>query len=156
MFYIYLVYHTFLKLSVNYYIAVFQYAHTGTWLTLVRNLRTEDFFGRKNRVNEIYSWSRGFVFRQKFMIKYKIYRPCLIQEMYVFTFVRKRWVICAVDFTHTRRLHIHVECFETVVPVIFLSETPTFFIGYNYMNRNRNMWQMNRDRRRPPPPLFKF
>ena len=53
--YIYLVYPTFLKSSVNYYIAVFQYAHTGTWLTLVKNLRTEDFFGRKNRVNEIYS-----------------------------------------------------------------------------------------------------
>ena len=45
-----------------------QYAHTETWLTFIKNWR---FFEEKNSVNEIYSWSRGFVFRQKFMIWYK-------------------------------------------------------------------------------------
>ena len=33
-----------------------------------------------------------------------INRPCLFPEMYVFTLVRKRGVICAVYFTHTRSL----------------------------------------------------
>ena len=29
-------------------------------------LRTKNLFEEQNRVNEIYSWSLGFVFRQKF------------------------------------------------------------------------------------------
>ena len=53
--------------------------------------------------------------------------------MYVFTLVRKRGVICAVtpkmNFTYTRCLLDilnNMECFESVVPAIFLSNAPTF------------------------------
>ena len=55
---------------------------------------------------EIYSWSPGFVFRQKYMII--INRP--FPEMYVFTLVRKRGVIdiwavyIHTDFTYIRCL----------------------------------------------------
>ena len=73
-------------------------------------MRTEDFFEEKNRAIEIYWKSRGFVFD-------KIYD-------WLFTFVRKRGVISAVDFT-TR--HLNVECFESAVPAIFLSYAPTFY-----------------------------
>ena len=31
-----------------------------------------------------------------------INHPCLIREMYVFTLVRKRGVVCAVNFTYTK------------------------------------------------------
>ena len=55
--------------------------------------------------------------------------PCLLPEMYVFTFVRKRGVILT-DFTYTRCIlfkHLNMECFESAVPAIFLSYAPTFF-----------------------------
>ena len=78
---------------------ILQYAHAGTcnWSTLLKKWR---FFWRKKRVNEMYSWFQGFVFRQRFMIKYKSSR--FLQEMIVFTSDRKRSVICVVDFTYTR------------------------------------------------------
>ena len=85
---------------------------------------------RKKNVSEIYSWSRGFVFRQKFMIKYK--SVMFASRDILFTLVRKRGVICAVTpiliipiqvFTR----HLNMECFESAIPVIFLSYPPTFF-----------------------------
>ena len=39
---------------------------SSSWLRI-----TEFFLRKKKRVNGIYSWSRGVVFRQKFMIKYR-------------------------------------------------------------------------------------
>ena len=33
-----------------------------------------------------------------------INRPCLLQEMYLFSWVRNHGVICSVDFTYTRSL----------------------------------------------------
>ena len=58
-----------------------------------------------------------------------IYHPCLPTEMYVFTLVRKRGVICAtctcIYNVFTR--HLNMECFESAIPAIFLSYAPTFF-----------------------------
>ena len=54
------------------------------------------------------------------MIKY------ISSMLYLFTFVRKRGVMCAVDFTYTRRL---LDSFESAVPAIVLSYAPTFFLG---------------------------
>ena len=55
-----------------------------------------------------------------------INRPyaCFFQEMYVFTFLRKRGVICSVDFTYTRSL---LDIGTWNVPSRFLSCAPTFF-----------------------------
>ena len=85
-----------------------QYAHTGTWLTLIKKKKN-------NRVNEIYSWSRGFLFRQKFMIKYKSSMMCIY-------FRKKTW-------SHNYALLIlpiqRVSECESAVPANFLSYAPT-------------------------------
>ena len=51
-------------ININYYIAfciMHMQEHSSPWLRI----------NKKIRVNSIYSWSRGFVFQQKLMIKYK-------------------------------------------------------------------------------------
>ena len=57
----------------------------------------------KKRVNEIYSRSRGFVFRTK-VNDYKYKSPMVASRNVCITLVRKRVVICVVDFTCTRGL----------------------------------------------------
>ena len=77
------------------------------------------------------------------------FNPCLLPEMYVFTLVRKRGVICAtctcIYKVFTR--HLNVECFEPAVPAIFLSYAPTMQLshwvsfleiyGFNYYDKFR-------------------
>ena len=95
-----------------------QYAHTGTWLTLVKNWRS---FKWKNRVSEIHSWSREFVFRQKFMIKYK--SSTFPSRDVCIYFREKTWRDMRCWFYLYKEIirHLNVECFESAVPAIILS-----------------------------------
>ena len=71
---------------------ILQYAHAGTWLTLVKNWR---FFEEEKTV----SWKIIHDLEDSFSDKslwLSINRPCLLREMYVFTLVRNRGAICAV------------------------------------------------------------
>ena len=57
-----------------------------------------------------------------------INRPCLLPKMYVFILVRTAllhlyWLYLYNVFTR----HLNMECFDSVVPAIFLSYAPTFF-----------------------------
>ena len=93
----YLDFMLFLKINNNIYLAFcnvhrisnicsYQLFLTEPWL------RTEDFFEEIFRVNEIFSWSRGFVFKRFFLLN--ISRLCLLPEI-----DRNCVVICTVDFT---------------------------------------------------------
>ena len=65
-------------------------------------LRTEDFLKRKIvSMKSIHDLDDLFSDKSLCL---SINRPCLLPEMFVFTFIRKHRVICAVDFTCTRRL----------------------------------------------------
>ena len=91
--YTYLGYHAiFLKINKYRYQLLYcnlQYGHAGTWLILVKNWRF--LKKKKTRVSEIYSWSRGFAFRQKFMIKYKSSRFAP-RDVYInIYFSKKTW-----------------------------------------------------------------
>ena len=111
---------------------ILQYAHAGTWLTLDKNWRF--FWRKKKRVSEIYSWSRRFVFRQKFMIKYK---SSMFASRDVCIYFSKKnvdssallhlyWLYLYKVFTR----HLNMECFKSAVTAIFLSYAPTFFDWY--------------------------
>ena len=108
-----------------------QYARTGTWLTfnLVLNWKIF-FFEEKNRVNQIYSWSPGFIFRHKFMIKYKA-SMFLFRDICIY-FRKKTWGNMRGWFYLYKEFirHLNVECFESAVPAIFPSYAPTFFQTY--------------------------
>ena len=94
------------------------------------------FWRKKPGVNEIYSWSRGFLFRQKFMIEYKSSMIasrdiCIYFGKKTWSHLR-RWFYLYKKFTR----HINVECFEWAVPASFLSYAPTFFGSNKYFLQN--------------------
>ena len=82
-------------------------------------------FEEKNQWNLFMIW--GFIFRQKLMIKYQL---SMFASRDVCIYFRKKtwshmhcWFYLYKEFTR----HLSVECFESVVPAIFLSYAPTFF-----------------------------
>ena len=98
-------------------------------------LRTEDFFKEKKGVVENYSWSRGLVFRQKFIIKYK--SSMFASRDVCIHFGKKTWshLRCNTfnDFNYTRLYtrHFNMESFKSAVPAIFLTYASTFFGFYD-------------------------
>ena len=95
----------FLKINKYHLLyCILQYAHAATWLTLELKI----FLKKKRRVSEIYSGSRGFAFRQKFMIKNKL-------SMFASRDVKSSGLL----IIPTQGLNMY--CFEMAVPAIFLS-----------------------------------
>ena len=66
---------------------------------------------KKNRVKEIYSWSRGFVFRKKFMIKYK--SSMYASKDFCIYFGKKTWshLLCWFYLYKEFTRHLSEECF---------------------------------------------
>ena len=72
------------------------------------------FLKEKKCVNEIYSWSRGFVFRQKFMIKYKW--SMFASRDVCINFGKKTWSHLHYDWLYLNKVftrHLNMECFSS-------------------------------------------
>ena len=84
--------------------------------------------------------------------------PCLLLEMYVFTLVRRRGVVCTTCIYKVFTWHLNVKCFESAVPAIFPSYAPTFFTyminkqhkrvfgSLFLLERNKNCWKCFKNR----------
>ena len=93
-------------------------------------LELKIFFKEKNRVSKIYSCFGRFIFLQKFMIKYK--SSMFASRHVCIYFVKNTWsyLRCCTYTLYLYKVftrHLNMECFESAVPAIFLSNSPTFF-----------------------------